>query len=293
MQKRILHLLIGGVLLALATVGTSQAQVKIGTNPTVINSSAVLDMESDNRGVLFPRVSLLSTTSANMTDEVAPIASPTSRAAVKGMVVYNIKTNIEGSADYPAAGEGLYTFDGTGWVYSGIPKGGTTGQVLSKTASGLAWGTPASGVMTYLSGSATTAGAFIKATGPGVTFTVNTATQTGTIVVPLGVELLSVRMFDEAATASNSSYGLSNPTNMLNIRVEHVGRTVSYTSISIPQLQVVLNGAPAVYMDTYGVGYPRQYEIRMGAVGTNFYTITIPLMNPETLGNRWSVLLNF
>jgi hypothetical protein len=209
------------------------------------------------------------------------------------MVVYNTKTSITGSADYPAAGEGLYTFDGTGWVYSGIPKGGTTGQVLSKTATGLAWGTPASGVMTYLSGSATTAGAFIKATGPGVTFTVNTTTQTGTISVPLGVELLSVRMFDEAATGSSGSYGLANPTNLLNIRVEYPGRTVSYASTTLPQLQVVLNGTPSVYMDTYGVGYPRQYELNMGAPGSNFYTITIPLMNPETLGNRWSVLLNF
>ena len=272
------------VLLVLFTTLASQAQVKVGDSPTALNEGAVLEMQSTNRGMLLPRISLSSTTTWGLNGN---------NAVKNGMVVYNTNAAITGNAMYPAAGVGTYTFDGTGWVFSENLKGGTTGQVLSKTATGLAWSTPASGVVTYLAGSATAAGAFIKATGPGVTFTVNTATQTGTITVPLGVELLSVRMFDEGATGSSGSYGMSNPSNSLNIRVEYTGRTISYVSTFLPQIQVVLNGTPSVYMDTYGVGYPRQYELSMGGVGTNFYTITIPLMNPETLGNRWSVLLNF
>ena len=287
MQNQILRNSGWVVLLVLFTTLASQAQVKVGDSPTTLNSSAVLEMQSTStkRGMLLPRVELLTTTDWGLN---GPVGNK-----VNGMVVYNTNALIEGSATYPAAGVGTYTFDGTGWVFSNVPKGGTAGQVLSKTATGLAWGTPASGLVTYLAGSATTAGAFIKASGPGVTFTVNTATQTGTITVPLGVELLSVRMFDEAATGSSGSYGMSNPSNLLNIRVEYTGRTISYASTSLPQLQVVLNGTPSVYMDTYGVGYARQYELTMGAPGSNFYTITIPLMNPETLGNRWSVLLNF
>ena len=284
MQNQILRNSGWVVLLFLLTTLATQAQVKVGDSPTTLNEGAVLEMQSTNRGMLLPRINLANTTTWGL-NGTNPVKN--------GMVVYNINALIEGSATYPAAGVGTYTFDGTGWVFSNVPKGGTEGQVLSKTATGLAWGTAASGVMTYLSGSATTAGAFIKASGPGVTFTVNTATQTGTITVPLGVELLSVRMFDEAATGSSGSYGMSNPSNLLNIRVEYTGRTISYASTSLPQLQVVLNGTPSVYMDTYGVGYARQYELTMGAPGSNFYTITIPLMNPETLGNRWSVLLNF
>jgi len=75
-----------------------QAQVKIGDNPTMVNPDAVLDLESSNRGLVYPRVALTATT----------IATPLS-AHVAGMTVYNTAT----------AGDvtpGLYVNDGTKWT---------------------------------------------------------------------------------------------------------------------------------------------------------------------------------
>lgn len=285
MQKqRVIHFCLSGIFFLLASIG-SFAQVKIGNNPTTLTPSAILEMETTNRGMLLPRLSLSATDNAAM--------GGSTNNAVQGMTVYNINASIGGTLLYPANGIGIYTFDGTGWVYGGIPTGGTAGQVLSKTATGLSWGSPASGVTAYLAGgsSTTAAGAFIKATGSGVAFSVSTASQTATITVPAGVELLSVRLFDEAATGALTSYGLDNTNNTLKINIVYTGRTISYSSTSLPQLQVLLNGTPAVYMDTYGAGYPRQYELIWGT--TNNYTVNIPLMNPQTLGNKWTVLLNF
>lgn len=58
-----LHTLIGyfkkaGIILfvLLATVLTTKAQVKIGNNPTVINKSAILELESTKQGFLLPRL---------------------------------------------------------------------------------------------------------------------------------------------------------------------------------------------------------------------------------------------
>ncbi len=277
------HLLWVGMFLVLSW--SASAQVKIGNNPTSINASALLELENksnQSKGMIFPRIALGSTTSSDMGN---------SATAVTGMVVYNTKSDISGSTAYPAAGVGVYAFDGTGWVFGGLPSGGSSGQVLSKTSSGITWAAPAGGLSTYLVGSATGAGAYIKASGPGVSFAVNTTSQTATITVPSGVELISARVFDMAATNLAGSYGMSNPSNILNIVVEYTGRTIGYASTSMPSLQVLLHGTPAVIMDTYGAGYPRQYELTMG--NSNFFTVAIPLMNPETLGNPWTVLMNF
>lgn len=76
----------------------SQAQIKVGDNPTSINESAVVDIQSTNKGLLLPRVALTSTT------VFAPLA-----AHVQGMQVYN--TAITGDVT-----EGVYYNDGTKWV---------------------------------------------------------------------------------------------------------------------------------------------------------------------------------
>lgn len=111
---------------------SAAAQVKIGDNPTTLTPSALLELETSNRGILFPRVELSATTQAAM-----GASSP--RQAVKGMVVFNLNPALPGSATYPAFGEGVYFFDGTGWVYAGLPKGGTAGDVLVQTNTGLSW----------------------------------------------------------------------------------------------------------------------------------------------------------
>jgi hypothetical protein len=83
----------------------AKAQLKVGDNPTTINAGSALEVESTNKGFLFPRVSLSSTTSWSLLGTTAA-----------GMSVYNTNGAITGSAAYPTTGAGLYYFDGTGWV---------------------------------------------------------------------------------------------------------------------------------------------------------------------------------
>jgi hypothetical protein len=72
--------LIVGILLFSAV--NSQAQIKIGGDPITINPSSVLEIESDNKGVLFPRVTLTSIT------DVTTVPSPTD-----GLTVFNTATD--------------------------------------------------------------------------------------------------------------------------------------------------------------------------------------------------------
>ena len=77
------------------------AQVKIGNNPMVINSNAVLDVESATKGILFPRLALTATANP------APLA-----AHVAGMQVYNTATGAD-------VDPGIYYNDGTKWIRIG------------------------------------------------------------------------------------------------------------------------------------------------------------------------------
>ena len=75
---------------------------KIGTDPTNIAPSAVLDIESTNKGVLFPRVAL---TAANL---AGPIVSPAT-----GLTVFNTAT--DGTAPNTVT-PGYYYWNGSRWV---------------------------------------------------------------------------------------------------------------------------------------------------------------------------------
>lgn len=70
---------------------TAKAQVKIGDNPTTLNASAALEIESASKGFLMPRV-------ANH----ATITTPAT-----GLQVYNTTTNT------------IWFYNGTAWVNSG------------------------------------------------------------------------------------------------------------------------------------------------------------------------------
>ena len=88
---------IGILFIAVLSIGNAFGQQKIGNNPTSINSNAVLELESTDKGLLIPRVALSSTSSA----------SPLS-AFVAGMMVYNTAT----------AGDvtpGFYVSSGSSW----------------------------------------------------------------------------------------------------------------------------------------------------------------------------------
>lgn len=104
MKNKVQHI-ISGIALILVLSYTANAQTtaqKIGKNPTTIAPSAVLDIDSDNKGVLFPRVALTSTT------DVATIGSP-----AEGLTIYNNAT--AGTAPNNVT-PGYYYWNGTKWT---------------------------------------------------------------------------------------------------------------------------------------------------------------------------------
>lgn len=91
-------------LMGLLSILTMNAQVKIGNNSTVVNTNSVLELESAAKGLLLPRVALISTTAFTpLTGHIA------------GMTVYN--TSTAGTAPTNVT-PGLYYNDGTKWARS-------------------------------------------------------------------------------------------------------------------------------------------------------------------------------
>jgi hypothetical protein len=72
------------------------SQVKIGDNPTTINSNSVLELESTNKGFLPPRVAL------NDKNDVAPLTG----TVTAGMLVYSTGGTLA---------DGYYYWNGTAW----------------------------------------------------------------------------------------------------------------------------------------------------------------------------------
>lgn len=94
-----------------------KAQVKIGTTNTAPNPNAMLEIEATNKGLLLPRLSLVSTTLA------APLTS-----FVKGMLVFDTATINDITP-------GIYYCDGLKWIKV---NGGTSGSVTALNAWNLA-----------------------------------------------------------------------------------------------------------------------------------------------------------
>lgn len=102
MKKRILTLITGTLL---ATAATAQTKIKDGTitgTSSMSNTNAILELESTNKGVLYPRVALTDTA----------LAAPLS-AHVAGMMVYDTATNAATGIT-----PGIYYNDGTKWIKS-------------------------------------------------------------------------------------------------------------------------------------------------------------------------------
>ncbi|HLP52407.1 MAG TPA: glycine-rich protein, partial [Chitinophagales bacterium] len=99
----------------------AQNGVKIAATAGTADPSAMLDITSTNKGLLFPRVTL-----TGLTDNTTPVNNPAT-----GLVVYNL-----GSVGVPATG--IYFWNGTSWVLlssGGLSGSGTTNQVTKWTAS--------------------------------------------------------------------------------------------------------------------------------------------------------------
>jgi hypothetical protein len=104
--------LLTAALLGLAVAGS--AQVKIGDNPTVLNPSAVLQLDAPNKAFYINRVALTGT------NDNATVPTPQA-----GFVVYNTATTVGPNAVTP----GLYYYNGTMWVSTNA----------AATTSSLAW----------------------------------------------------------------------------------------------------------------------------------------------------------
>lgn len=86
------------LLMVLSSTKQVFSQIKIGENNKSMNTDAMLEIESMNKGFLLPRIALVSTTTS------LPLKSFTS-----GMVVYNTSNSNDLSA-------GLYYSDGSKWI---------------------------------------------------------------------------------------------------------------------------------------------------------------------------------
>lgn len=93
-----------------ACIFTAYGQLKLGNNPSTIDPSSLLELESTNKAFYNVRVSLISTT------DVTTIPSPKA-----GMSVYNTNASISGTTPNPATpgGVGMYYYDGSRWVGAG------------------------------------------------------------------------------------------------------------------------------------------------------------------------------
>jgi hypothetical protein len=79
------------------------AQMKIGNNSTTINSASLLELETTNKGLVFPRVSLTDVASY----------SPLPAGLLTGTVVYNTNASVTNGS-----GIGIYFWSGSVWVPS-------------------------------------------------------------------------------------------------------------------------------------------------------------------------------
>ena len=115
-------------------ISQSFSQAKFGDNKTTIYAASLLELESTNKGLLLPRVSLSATGVWGLNG-----------TGVAAMMVFNNNASITGSSSgYPAlaGGIGIYYWDGAGWVGVKTNTGqfwsltGNTGTTASTAATG-------------------------------------------------------------------------------------------------------------------------------------------------------------
>lgn len=114
------HLLLLTVLLGISAKLSAQTKIKDGTisSASAPHQGAILELESNDKGVLLPRVALSATTTWGL-----------GGTAVEGMQVYNTSTTTTGTALAPTlpAVAGMYYWNGTRWVGMDYTAG-TTGS---------------------------------------------------------------------------------------------------------------------------------------------------------------------
>ncbi len=105
---------------------TASAQLKLGDNASTINAGSILELETTNKGLAFPRIFLATISSS----------SPLPISLLEGTVVYNTNSSITGGS-----GIGLYIWTGLAWTaLTQITGNGTADYVtrwISATAQGI------------------------------------------------------------------------------------------------------------------------------------------------------------
>ena len=103
-----------GMLGVTGFASTAQTKIKDGTvaaSSSLPVAGSLLELESNNKGLRMPQVSLTTTTTWT------PLLGSGAAATSPGMSVYNTNAGITSSnTNYPASGVGEYYWDGTGWV---------------------------------------------------------------------------------------------------------------------------------------------------------------------------------
>jgi len=126
---------------AMLIIFGANAQLKVGDNPTTINASAILEIESTNQGLLLPRMTT--------TQRDASIKSPTA-----GLVIYNTSTN---ALEVVVSGSGL------GSLWFNVLTGATTAVAsgTSTSVGGIGVGTTTPNANAVLDVTSTTKGVLL------------------------------------------------------------------------------------------------------------------------------------
>ncbi len=108
-----------------------QAQVKIGNNPDNMDSNALLEMETTNKGLLAPRIAI------NDVNSASPLIAP----VTAGMIVYSQGGTVA---------NGFYFWNGSQWLQVQSSANQRSNYVLVKSAADLP--APVGGVITLVAG---------------------------------------------------------------------------------------------------------------------------------------------
>lgn len=106
-------IILGLSVISFLKADTLRAQVKIGDNSRTLNPNAMLELESKNKGLLLPRLSLQSTSTPD------PLKN-----FEAGMIVFNITTKNDVSP-------GVYFSDGNKWIKAISPNNFSDSSFLS------------------------------------------------------------------------------------------------------------------------------------------------------------------
>lgn len=98
--------LLSAFLVSALALSKANAQVNIGSTAAP-DASAALQISGTNLGFIPPQIALSNTTTFGLANNTG----------TPSMLVYNSNATVAGTVLYPSFGQGLYMWDGTGWLW--------------------------------------------------------------------------------------------------------------------------------------------------------------------------------